>query len=591
MTSTRLLFAGTALSLVTLATAAPAAEGTAEPLVLAQAAPAEAPAGTDRREQRREERAEERQQRREERVGGQERERPPGDLERGRERAEERRPDAQEPRRERAEERPDRREQRREERAEERQQRREERAGDQGRERPEGDPARGRERAEERRPDAQEPRRERAEERPDRREQRREERAEERQQRREERREERVGGQERGRPPGDLERGRERAEERRPDAPEPRRDRADERQDRREQRREERAEERQQRREERRDDRRLGDGGRERRPDAADVRPERREERAEDRRDVVRERRVEEVTRQRRERVEDGGRRTVIEEPGNRLIVREGNRVVIRHDESDRFRRAYRGADIRTERRGSEEYTVVRQPGGVEIVTVRDADGDLVRRVRRARGVETVLIDNVVRAGNPRRRGVVQTVVELPPPRISIPREKYVVDVERASQADLVETFEAPPVERVERSYTLDEVRQSRSVRERVRSVDIDTITFEFGSWELPEDQVGALTGVATAIRRALERNPDEIFLIEGHTDAVGPDVDNLSLSDRRAEAIADALTDRFGIPAENLTTQGYGEQYLKVSTEGEERRNRRVTVRRITPLLKGNEG
>jgi outer membrane protein OmpA-like peptidoglycan-associated protein len=459
MTSTRLLLAGTALSLVTLATAAPAAEGTAEPFVLAQAAPAEAPAGTDRREQRREERA-----------------------------------------------------------------------GDQGRERPEGDPARGRERAEERRPDAQEPRRERAEERPDRREQRREERAEERQQRREERREDR--------------------------------------------------------REER-----VGDQGRERRPDAADVRPERREERAEDRRDVVRERRVEEVTRGRRERVEDGGRRTVIEEPGNRLIVREGNRVVIRHDESDRFRRAYRGADVRVERRGAEEYTVVRQPGGVEIVTVRDADGDLVRRVRRARGVETVLIDNVVRAGNPRRRGVVQTVVELPPPRISIPREKYVVDVERASQADLVETFEAPPVERVERSYTLDEVRQSRSVRERVRSVDIDTITFEFGSWELPEDQVGALTGVATAIRRALERNPDEIFLIEGHTDAVGPDVDNLSLSDRRAEAIADALTDRFGIPAENLTTQGYGEQYLKVSSEGEERRNRRVTVRRITPLLKGAEG
>ena len=478
MTLTRFLLASTAFSLVALTAPASAAEGWAEPLVLAQAAPAEDPArprpdgagagpsGTDRREQRREERTEERQQRREER--------------------------------------------------------REERVGDQGRERPEGDPARGRERA----------------------------------------------------------------EERRPDAPEPRRDRADERQERRGERREERAQERQQRRE----DRRLGDQGRERRPDAADSRQDPREERAEDRPDV-RERRVEEVQRGRRERVEDGGRRTIIEEPGNRLIVREGNRVVIRHDESDRFRRAYRGADVRVERRGTEEYTIVRQPGGVEIVTVRDADGDLVRRVRRARGVETVLIDNVVRAGNPRRRGVVQTVVELPPPRIAIPREKYVVEVERASQADLVETFEAPPVERVERSYTLDEVRQSRSVRGRVRSVDIDTITFEFGSWELPEDQVGALTGVATAIRRALERSPDEIFLIEGHTDAVGPDVDNLSLSDRRAEAIADALTDRFGIPAENLTTQGYGEQYLKVSSEGEERRNRRVTVRRITPLLKGGEG
>ena len=37
---------------------------------------------------------------------------------------------------------------------------------------------------------------------------------------------------------------------------------------------------------------------------------------------------------------------------------------------------------------------------------------------------------------------------------------------------------------------------------------------------------------------------------------------------------------------AENLTTQGYGEQYLKVNTQSASRENRRVTVRRITPLI-----
>ena len=41
-------------------------------------------------------------------------------------------------------------------------------------------------------------------------------------------------------------------------------------------------------------------------------------------------------------------------------------------------------------------------------------------------------------------------------------------------------------------------------------------------------------------------------------------------------------------IPAENLTTQGYGEQFLKIQTPAPERQNRRVTVRRITPLLAG---
>ncbi|MBN8910763.1 MAG: OmpA family protein, partial [Rhizobiales bacterium] len=66
----------------------------------------------------------------------------------------------------------------------------------------------------------------------------------------------------------------------------------------------------------------------------------------------------------------------------------------------------------------------------------------------------------------------------------------------------------------------------------------------------------------------------------------LGSEIDNLSLSDRRAETVAIILTDEFGIPAENLTTQGYGEEYLKEMTDGPSWINRRVGVRRITPLL-----
>ena len=83
-----------------------------------------------------------------------------------------------------------------------------------------------------------------------------------------------------------------------------------------------------------------------------------------------------------------------------------------------------------------------------------------------------------------------------------------------------------------------------------------------------------------------LEENPAETFLIEGHTDAVGSNVANLALSDERAESVAEALTKVFGIPPENLVTQGYGEQYLKIDTEERERENRRVAIRRITPLV-----
>jgi outer membrane protein OmpA-like peptidoglycan-associated protein len=297
--------------------------------------------------------------------------------------------------------------------------------------------------------------------------------------------------------------------------------------------------------------------------------------------------RVDELRGLRRERTEEGGRRVIIEEPGNRTIVREGDRVIIRHDETERFRRSYGDGNYRVERRGDEDVTIVRRPDGTEVVTVRDENGNLLRRVRRGpEGRETVLIENRLRD---RPRGYfVEETIDLAPPVVRIPREKYVVEVENASQEDLEEVFTAPPVERIERAYTLDQVRQSQTLRERVRRVDLDTVTFESGSWVLPEDQIGAMTGVARAIQQALQRSPDEIFLIEGHTDAVGPDVDNLTLSDRRAETVATLLTERFQIPAENLTTQGYGEQYLKINTQESERQNRRVTMRRITPLLRG---
>ena len=76
------------------------------------------------------------------------------------------------------------------------------------------------------------------------------------------------------------------------------------------------------------------------------------------------------------------------------------------------------------------------------------------------------------------------------------------------------------------------------------------------------------------------------MLLIEGYTDAVGSEEDNLTLSDRRAESVAAVLTEQFDVPPENLVTQGYGEQFLKVDTQAAERLNRRVALRRVTPFL-----
>ena len=111
-------------------------------------------------------------------------------------------------------------------------------------------------------------------------------------------------------------------------------------------------------------------------------------------------------------------------------------------------------------------------------------------------------------------------------------------------------------------------------------------ITFDSGSFTVTPDQAKRLSTIAEAINRTIKDNPQEVFLIEGYTDAVGADIDNLSLSDRRAQSVAAVLTQDFQVPPENLTTQGYGEQNLKVNTQEANRENRRVTVRRITPLL-----
>jgi outer membrane protein OmpA-like peptidoglycan-associated protein len=294
---------------------------------------------------------------------------------------------------------------------------------------------------------------------------------------------------------------------------------------------------------------------------------------------------IEEMRAQRKQRVENNGQRTIIEEPDRRVIVRENGQAIIRHDETERFRAT--GANVRVEQRaGGETFTVVRRPGEVDIVTVVDANGRLLRRVRRTPdGRELVLIDNRPRPGI--EIGTAGLVI-LPPPRITIPREQYVVELEEAPPQTIIQALEAPPVERLERGYSLDEVRYSTQVRDRMRRIDLDTITFESGSWQVTDDQAPRFEVIAEAINAVIKRNPNEMFLIEGHTDAVGSDEDNLSLSDRRAEAVAVVLTQNFQVPPENLTTQGYGAHELKMPTQEPSRVNRRVTIRRITPLLAG---
>ena len=286
---------------------------------------------------------------------------------------------------------------------------------------------------------------------------------------------------------------------------------------------------------------------------------------------------------ERRERRQDA--RVVQEFDDNRAIITINNQTFIDSDDDVRIIRDRDEVYYEELPRGRVREVITR-PDGARVITIRNRYGDVVRRSRVGpddREVILVYVDDQYENMDEWR----DPGLDLPPMRLTIPQEEYILDAEYVDEPDAYYEFlEQPPVERVERTYSLNEVKRSARIRDKVRRIDMDTLTFEFGSASIAESEIAKLEGVANAMQRLLEKNPAETFLLEGHTDAVGSDTANLALSDRRAEAVAEALTNVFDIPPENLATQGYGEQYLKVNTEAREAENRRVAIRRVTPLV-----
>jgi outer membrane protein OmpA-like peptidoglycan-associated protein len=81
-------------------------------------------------------------------------------------------------------------------------------------------------------------------------------------------------------------------------------------------------------------------------------------------------------------------------------------------------------------------------------------------------------------------------------------------------------------------------------------------------------------------LAQALKDNPNTRVMIEGHTDSVGADEYNMALSERRAEAVADALRFR-GVPADRYEAKGLGKDFPVASndTQAGRQQNRRVEI------------
>ena len=105
------------------------------------------------------------------------------------------------------------------------------------------------------------------------------------------------------------------------------------------------------------------------------------------------------------------------------------------------------------------------------------------------------------------------------------------------------------------------------------------TVQFKTNSAELAPAAMRTLDDLGHVLSRS-ELAPFR-FRIEGHTDTVGNREANRSLSERRAAAVVNYLTNRFGVDPARLEAVGMGEDSLLVPTPPQtpEPCNRRVQI------------
>ncbi len=270
---------------------------------------------------------------------------------------------------------------------------------------------------------------------------------------------------------------------------------------------------------------------------------------------------------------------------GDQVVSNSGDRVVV---ERDGELRVLKNDDVLLRRPGAEVQTqsfndgstrtIVSYDDGSQIITVRSPEGTVLRRtlIRASDGSEVVLFDDTA-AVDP------VDFAQLPEvATIEERRDEVALDDQDGLRVALRKALYAD----VGRTFSLRQVREYKRVRALAPRIDLDALTFATGSAAIQPSQAEALSDLGFAISEIIIDNPGAVFLVEGHTDAVGSASYNLALSDRRAETVALALTEYFDVPPQNLITQGYGESDLKIPVLTDEQANRRAAVRNITDLL-----
>ena len=131
----------------------------------------------------------------------------------------------------------------------------------------------------------------------------------------------------------------------------------------------------------------------------------------------------------------------------------------------------------------------------------------------------------------------------------------------------------------------MNETERTRLVRIAAKRPAIDLeVLFDFNAATISARSRQVVKALGEALKS--QDLAGGTFMIAGHTDAKGKPSYNQGLSERRAQAVKQALVDEFQIPADKLVVAGYGAERLKTPDEPYADGNRRVEVINMTPAV-----
>ena len=142
----------------------------------------------------------------------------------------------------------------------------------------------------------------------------------------------------------------------------------------------------------------------------------------------------------------------------------------------------------------------------------------------------------------------------------------------RAKEIDFVQTLR----NRKTRSLSMGEREEIADIASTKPNIDLD-IRFDYNSADISTASMPSVQALGKALSNPSLKG--SVFVVAGHTDAIGGEAFNMGLSERRADTIKSYLVSKFGIAGSDLVTVGYGKDKPKDASAPMDPVNRRVQV------------